>query len=517
MDQKGQTQKNLVFNILSLVINVGVGLVYTPYLVRSLGIAAYGIVPLALIINQYINVITGSLTGSLTRFYSVALQKNDYPGSSEYMSSSFIAISAIVVLLIPIFVLIIFKVDSVFNIPVEYVYKAKVLFTFTLISFIFSLYSSLLNITLYAINRLDSINVIKITRVAVKVILTIALFEAIAKDVSYIGYANFFTELIVLFLSIYFFRKTAERKINISKRNFKKERLLALLFMATWVIIHQLGDTGLYRIDNILVNKFWSTRESGILGAVSEFGGYVMTIVTVIASLFGPLILIAYSKGDHDQVKELAMQNSLLVGIFTALIVGLLIGFAKPIISLWLGKEYSDYSYWFVLKQVNIPFYAAAGVFAFVNRAWNKVKFPALMTLVIGVINLLVSLLICNLSNGNEKFIIIMLIVSLIFIITQSYWLNGLFFLSLYPDLPKRNLLIAFLKILITIGVAILSTVIFSFFIKGSGIIKLSSGLIICFIISGISVFLLILSHVERKSIIDFAFSGIFQLQKKMR
>ena len=72
-----QVKKNLLFNIISLLVNVAIGILYTPYLVKSLGVVAYGVVPLALIINQYISVVTGSLTSALTRFYSIALQKGD--------------------------------------------------------------------------------------------------------------------------------------------------------------------------------------------------------------------------------------------------------------------------------------------------------------------------------------------------------------------------------------------------------------------------------------------------------
>ncbi|MEI8271602.1 MAG: hypothetical protein WCG08_03190, partial [Paludibacter sp.] len=109
MDQKKQTQKNFIFNLVNLIVNFSIALFYTPYLVRSLGIVAYGIIPLALIVNQYINVITGSLTGSLTRFYSIALQKNNNTEASKYLSSSLVAISTLVLLISPVFIFIVFK------------------------------------------------------------------------------------------------------------------------------------------------------------------------------------------------------------------------------------------------------------------------------------------------------------------------------------------------------------------------------------------------------------------------
>jgi len=442
-----QTQLNLFTNIISLIANVAVGLFFTPFLIRSLGIIAYGIVPLAMIINQYINVIAGSLTGSLTRFYSISIESKQYPDASKYLSSSFAAITTIIIFLSPVLIFIVIRINWLFNIPPQYIHSAKILFFYTILSFILSLYSSLFNITLYALNRLDLLNIIKIIRVIIKVGFTVFFFKSIQQSVEFIGYANILTETLVLILSIYYFRKTTTRNISIALKYFEKNALVSLGIMTLWVLVHQIGDTGLYRIDNILVNNFWSTKESGTLGALTEIGTYVMLVVSVIGSLFGPLILIAYSKGNHEQLIKLALDNSLIVGLITALLVGLLIGFAKPIIRLWLGEEFVRYSSWFILKQVTLPFYAAAGIYAFVYKAWNRVIMPAIATLIIGLVNFAVSFLICKQSAGSENIIIWILISAVVFIVIQSYGLNSYCFYKLYPEISLGRMLLIFVKI----------------------------------------------------------------------
>ena len=71
-----QVRKNLLTNLFCLVANVIVGLMYTPFLVKKLGVATYGILPLALIINQYIIIVTDALQGSVTRFYSALIPQH---------------------------------------------------------------------------------------------------------------------------------------------------------------------------------------------------------------------------------------------------------------------------------------------------------------------------------------------------------------------------------------------------------------------------------------------------------
>ena len=96
-----QVRNNLISNIIALVANIFVGLYYTPYLVNHLGIIAYGVIPLAMLINQYITIVTNALTSSFSRFYSVALQQNKNEEASRNISTSFFVVLLFVVFCFP--------------------------------------------------------------------------------------------------------------------------------------------------------------------------------------------------------------------------------------------------------------------------------------------------------------------------------------------------------------------------------------------------------------------------------
>lgn len=449
-----QLQKNLLTNVLCLVTNVIVGIFYTPYLVKTLGVIAYGVVPLTLIINQYINVLTGSLSGALTRFYSIALQQKDYVRASKCISTVLGVFGLLVLFLFPLVVLFVRHVDSFFTIPESLVASAKFLFLFTICSFFISLFASLLNVTLYAENRLDWMNWIKIVRIGMKFLLTIIFFQFVGKEVHYIGLANLLTELFILGLSYYLFKTFRAKTVLLKIRLFDKALLFSISGMAIWTIIHQLGDVGLYRVDNVIVNNAFGMAYSGALGAVSEFGVYVSLMISVIGSLYGPIILKAYAQGDHDSVQRLVTDNSLIVGTLSAILCGILMGTSDILLSNWLGDSFASYDDWLVLKLLPLPFFAAAGVYAFSNRAWNVVRYPAIITIVMGVINLCV---LWILARGYMKFnnnvlhiVSLMLLISAFIIIAQSFALNAFFFLRKYPQ-KKRVVMQIFWKIILVI------------------------------------------------------------------
>lgn len=482
-----QVRKNLVFNILSLLANIGIGIFYTPYLVNSLGLVAYGIIPLALIINQYISVVTGSLTSALTRFYSIALQKNDKENASKYLSTSLLLMSGIVgVLILPLWYFV-EHIDQIFTIPSELLSSAKWLFTFTIFSFYCSLFSSVFNITLYAFNRLDLLNIVKIIRVTGKLIFVVLLFSMLDVNIAYVGLANLVTEAILLIYSIFVFYKFSQGRVNLTLKKFNRTALKAIGFMAFWVIVQQIGDTGLYRIDTVLVNMFWSSKESGILGAFTELGNYMIVIASVIGSLFGPLILMAYSNNDHEKVKQMTLDRSLSVGVLVAVMVGVIGGFSPIILKIWLNETFVDYDKWLILKLFLIPFYSAAGVFAFAARAWNKVRFPAIMTILLGVINFCVLFLVAWSANKEISYINWMLFIGLIFGIGQSYLLNGLYFAKIYKG-TRKIVWYNFFKILI------LTFVIMSIGYMITPILFTMDNIVALILIAFIGLFLLLIS-----------------------
>lgn len=446
-EQNRQVKKNFVFNILTLAANVAVGILYTPFLVKNLGIVAYGVVPLALIINQYVSVLTGSLTSALTRFYSIALQQNDIEKASKYISTSLIVILGIIAVLAVPMAFVVSHIDSIFTIPENLIGSAKSLFMFTLSSFALSLCSSVFNITLYAYNRLDYLNIIKIVRISFKLIFVVVLFIGLDKNIAYVGVANFLTEFLILCLSIYFFVTFTKGKVKIRLSLFDKSTLGALSAMASWVVVQQLGDTLLYRIDNVIVNKFWSTKESGILGAFTELGTYTMIIAGVVGSLFGPLILQAYAKNDHEAVKGMVLDRSVSVGVLVAVMIGVICGFSPIILKVWLGEEFVQYNPWLYLKLFLVPFYSAAGIFAFATRAWNKVRVPALWTIALGAVNFCFVWFVAYYGQDNLITVQVILGICLLFGVMQSYFLNGIVFATLYKGTLK-TVLISSLKIL---------------------------------------------------------------------
>ena len=429
-----QANRNFFTNIIHLIVNVVVGVLYTPYLVRSVGVIAYGVVPLALVINQYINVISLSLVNALTRFYSVEYRNGNMEKASKYFSTSIVVGIVFSLILYPLLHIAINYVDMFFDIPNNLLGESKLLFRFTVASFFLSILSNCVNITLFADNLLDYVNYLKVTRQALKFLLNIGFFVFLQTNILYIGLANFIAELAVLLLSIYFYKITKPSRIHFQFLLYNKIYLISMLSMVSWVLVQRFSDTFLYKIDSILMNVYFGIKMTGIIGAVSEFGSYVTSITTILSSLFAPLLLIAYSKKNEANYRLMTVEGSYIVGLFTGLLCALLCGSSSTLLSIWLGRDFEGYGLWLVLKIVVIPYTTAGAMFANSYLYANYNKRPALISLALAACNVLVNIGFLHFFHSVDMF----LIVCLIFVIMQGLYMNVWFYNRLYRgDLTK--------------------------------------------------------------------------------
>ena len=112
-----QLPNNLVANIAYLVINVIIGLVLVPYFVSTLGVAAYGIIPLATSITGYVAIVVQSLNTAISRFLTVDLQSGDYGEANKTFNTAFFGLSGVILLMVPVVFIVAWFSPSIFNVP----------------------------------------------------------------------------------------------------------------------------------------------------------------------------------------------------------------------------------------------------------------------------------------------------------------------------------------------------------------------------------------------------------------
>src|SRR3954466_14429458 len=86
--KRGRHGVNLCANLGQLGLSLVVGVWYVPFLVRQLGPAAYGLIPLASSLTSYMALITLGLNSAVSRYLTIALEQEDHRKANLIFNTS---------------------------------------------------------------------------------------------------------------------------------------------------------------------------------------------------------------------------------------------------------------------------------------------------------------------------------------------------------------------------------------------------------------------------------------------
>ncbi|MBA7585742.1 putative membrane protein EpsK [subsurface metagenome] len=164
--------------------------------------------------------------------------------------------------------------------------------------------------------------------------------------------------------------------------------------MSSWIAVNQAGALLYLSIGFIIINLFLGPEQCGRYAPVALWVMLLGALGGTISDVFAPIALeyIAHFKLD---VLALQMRRSTkFIGLVMGFPVGLLCGLSTPILIRWLGLTFADLGplVWLLVGPwlVNITIRPMFAIY----RGLNKVKVPAIVTIIGGIINVLLSILL---------------------------------------------------------------------------------------------------------------------------
>ncbi len=385
-------------NILSFGVNVGVGLLLVPYLVGHLGIAAYGLVPLAMILSEYVGFIAQSFNSVVQRFLAIEINQQNYPAANAVFNTSLFIILIFILGQGVVAAVLIDHIDVVLNIPEGLAGDAVWLVSLTVGGYLFSLLSSVFSVSMYSNNRVDLLRLSDVLRIGTRLLLILSLFAWKAPDLKFVGVANLCGGFVSLAFCVFYWKKLTPF-LKVSPRGIDLSRLGPMASMAGWLLVSQVGYLLFLRIDTYVVNRFISAEACGEYAAVLQWNQLFRVGAGVLSGVISPLGLIYYARGEIDKLIEMMRLAVKTMSLVLAIPLALVSAFSGDILALWLGEEFRTLGGLLTLHMVGLALNLGVLPLFAVNAALNRVKIPALVTLFLGLVNVLLAILLIKSTN----------------------------------------------------------------------------------------------------------------------
>lgn len=376
----------MLSNITWFVLNIMVGLWYTPYLIANLGVAVYGLVPLASTITSYLSLLTDGFNSAVGRFLQIELARDDTKAANRIFNTSVTGALTILGLIVPITFVVSSLAPRIFDVPAGHEQDAQWLVMLTMLSFGVTFLSSSFAVSSFSSHRFDLRLVLNVLRLAVQNGAVVALFMAMRPSLWQVGIGIFLSALVYLVGHYTLCRKLTPH-LRLIPGLFDLTQLKEMLKFSGWVLVNQIGAHLFLSIDLVVVNLVFGAFVAGRYGAVLIFSALLRALVGTISAVLDPIVFTLYGQNNQAGLIRFVQMTVKFMGLAIALPIGLIGGFAKPLLTMWLGPEYADLS-WLVVVMVSHLCINLAVVPLFpIQVSTNHVRLPGIMTLVMGMVN----------------------------------------------------------------------------------------------------------------------------------
>lgn len=504
--------KNIVFSVITFILNTLISFFITPYISDRFGSDTYGYVKLANDFANYASLFSIALNSMSSRFIMLERVQGNLRRANQYFSSVAIAnIILSVIFIIPSAICVYF-LDDFFEINPALIFEVKLTFALTFLNFIVRLLFSIYSNCYYITNTLYVQSLRQSQASIINVVLVLGLFMVFEPHISYVVLGTLTATAFTAVINLYYTRRLVP-DLRFRRADFNLKCIKDILSSGIWNSITQLSQILTSGLDLILTNLFINPLMMGYMSIAKTIPNVVFSFNTTIASVFSPNLMQLYAKGDTEGLKNTAKSSMRFMCLFVSIPNAILCTMGAEFYHLWVPDQPAQLIHIMsILTVINTCISGPLQPIYQIFTITNKVRINSIVMISYGLINICCVAVLLKLTNWGVYAIlgcslVGALIVAFFFHIPYSAKFIGLPKTAFVPEIIK-----SILSFLAVSAVGMLIS--FLFDISGSWLAWFGAAAataLIGFIIN----FTVVLNRQEKRTLYTFVSKKLRQIFRK--
>lgn len=383
-----QIKMGAIFSYFAMAINIIVGLVYTPWMVRTIGQANYGLYTLSLSLIS-IFMLDFGLSSAVSRFVSKYRAEGDQASVNRILGVVFKLYFAIDALIICILTGLFFFLDKIYvKLTPEELETFRILYVmvagFNILSFPMTPLNGILN----AYEKFAQLKLCDVFHKLFTVVLVVialsfrgnVLVVVAANIVS--GLATWIAKLIVVCTKV---------PLRLDFRSGGRDLYKTLFGFTVWTTIISVMQRFTHSFAPSVLGITSSSIEIALYSPAVVIEGYFYTLATAVNGLFLPRIARFIANKEEDKILDLMIR----VGRYQITVLGLVfVGFicvGKDFMTLWMGPDYVKSYYCTMIIILPSLIGCSQQIANTTVIAKNLIRYQAKFMVISGILGLVIS------------------------------------------------------------------------------------------------------------------------------
>lgn len=395
-----QLKVGAALNYVSICLNMVVGLLYTPYMLRMLGQSEYGLYSLAASIIAYLTVLDLGFGNAIIRYTAKFRAEGKQREQDEMFGMFFILYIGIGVIAMIAGSVLSLNVENMFSraMTESEVHRTRIMLWLMTFNLAFTFPMSIWGSIMSAYERFVFQRIVSIIRSVLNPVVMILLLVVGYKAVAMVVVTTIFN-VATLLINWWYCKYRLTIKIRFAK--FKWGFLKEVSIYSFWIFLNAIMDRIYWSTGQFVLGIYKGSVAIAIYAVAIQLESMYMMFSTAISSVFLPKVMSMVTKGSsNEEISNLFIRTGRIQYIVMAYILSAFIVFGKQFIILWAGDDYAD-AYYLTLMffvPLTVPLIQNLGIL--ILQARNQMKFRSMLYIVIALCSLGLSIYLAQIYGG---------------------------------------------------------------------------------------------------------------------
>lgn len=386
----------VIYSNILMLVEILSTLLFTPFLIKTLGQAEYGVYQLVSSITSYLVLLDLGVGNSVIRYIARYREKNDLRGQNTFLgiTTIYYVLVATLAIVISIFVLAVFPSMFENGLSTSEVSLAKKLFSITMCSAAFSLATSAFANTVIAYERFL---ISKGTVIILTVFKILASVIALKMGFGSMGIVILNFLMTVLTRSVYVMYVLFVLKLRPSFNKIDFSYVKEIASFSSFILLQMVATQINAMSDQVLLGMFVNGASIiiGIYGVGAQILQYFKTIGSLFTSVLMPgLVRLVETGAGAKRLEEEMIRISRIVFMVLSVIWVIFAFWGRDFICLWAGEENEQAYFVAVLLMFPTIFSYSEGVGYQLLQSMGKHRTPAIVQVISASLNVGLTILL---------------------------------------------------------------------------------------------------------------------------
>lgn len=382
-------KQGVVASYLQIAVNLLFVMLFTPFLIRSLGSSDYAIYTLLYTFLSYF-VMDFGMGSSLAKFITDCKYKNNTKWTEKQLLGVYFKIFFLLSGMVFVALYVAYNFLEVFfaGLTGEEVIHLKGSYIIAAVYVVVGFAATPIE-AIYTANEYFA--PLKMCKILQKVIFSIlaVFFILMGKGLIWIIASNTVSGLFVIIIEIFFLKRY--KAIEIEWDFWNTELVKELFSFSIWMAIVTFAQRFIIPIAPTILGRYSNSMEISLFSLASTLEGYVFTFAAALNGLFLPNVSRLVNEKKYNELNNLQIKISRIQTIIVSTILGGFAVFGHEFLALWVGEQYQKVYYIFLLISISDIFYLSQEIASNVLIVINKVQYRAIVYMIGAIANIAIS------------------------------------------------------------------------------------------------------------------------------